>query len=315
MSLQTKGRHGYSVEFSPYLPHRLACASSQYYGIAGSGTLYIIDINQDGLIPHVIYDWNDGLFDVTWAENNENVLVTASGDGGVVVWDTSQPRGPIKAFKEHTKEVYSVHWSQTRNENLVLSGSWDRLVKLWDISQPQSLATFSGHEYIVYSVRWSPHIPGCFASASGDQTLRLWDVRKPDFPINVIPAHNAEILTCDWSKYDQNIVFTGSVDCAIRGWDIRNSKGPVSELKGHQYAVRKIKTSPFNRDILLSCSYDFTVRTWDTSHSTPLETIEHHTEFVYGIDHNIHNPGQIVDCGWDEMIRVYTAKSLLSGVR
>jgi peroxin-7 len=45
-----------------------------------------------GLIPHTIYDWNDGLFDVTWAENNENVLVTASGDGGVVVWDTSQPR-------------------------------------------------------------------------------------------------------------------------------------------------------------------------------------------------------------------------------
>lgn len=41
----------------------------------------------------------------------------------------------------------------------------------------------------------------------GDQTLRLWDVRKPDFPINVIPAHNAEILTCDWSKYDQVKLF------------------------------------------------------------------------------------------------------------
>jgi peroxin-7 len=41
----------------------------------------------------------------------------------------------------------------------------------------------------------------------GDQTLRLWDVRKPDIPINVIPAHNAEILTCDWSKYDQVILF------------------------------------------------------------------------------------------------------------
>lgn len=29
------GRHGYAVEFSPYLPGRLACATSQYYGIAG----------------------------------------------------------------------------------------------------------------------------------------------------------------------------------------------------------------------------------------------------------------------------------------
>lgn len=35
LSLQTKGRHGYSVEFSPFFPTKLACASSQYYGIAG----------------------------------------------------------------------------------------------------------------------------------------------------------------------------------------------------------------------------------------------------------------------------------------
>ena len=68
------------------------CHTCMSFIFPGSGTLYIIDINQDGLIPHTIYDWNDGLFDVTWAENNENVLVTASGDGGVVVWDTSQPR-------------------------------------------------------------------------------------------------------------------------------------------------------------------------------------------------------------------------------
>ncbi|VDI20948.1 Hypothetical predicted protein [Mytilus galloprovincialis] len=203
---------------------------------ARNGTLFIIDQTPNGLVPTVVFDWNDGLFDVTWAENNENVLVTASGDGGIVVWDASQSRGPIKAYKEHSKEVYSVHWSQTRNENFVLSGSWDKLIKLWDIGQTQSLATFSGHEYIVYSVRWSPHIPGCFASASGDQTLRIWDVRKPEFPSNVIPAHNAEILTCDWSKYDQNIVFTGSVDCSIKGWDIRNARGPICELRGHQYA-------------------------------------------------------------------------------
>ena len=36
----------------------------------------------------------------------------------------------------------------------------------------------------------------------GDQSLRVWD-RRTAFPQIVIPAHNAEILTCDWSKYDQ----------------------------------------------------------------------------------------------------------------
>uniref|UniRef100_A0ACB8GCA9 Uncharacterized protein n=1 Tax=Sphaerodactylus townsendi TaxID=933632 RepID=A0ACB8GCA9_9SAUR len=33
------GRHGYAVEYSPYLPGRLACAASQYYGIADDSEL------------------------------------------------------------------------------------------------------------------------------------------------------------------------------------------------------------------------------------------------------------------------------------
>uniref|UniRef100_K1QK19 Chorion peroxidase n=1 Tax=Magallana gigas TaxID=29159 RepID=K1QK19_MAGGI len=182
LSLQTKGRHGYSVEFSPFFPTKLACASSQYYGIAGCGTLYVIETGPNGLIPQTVFDWNDGLFDITWAENNENILVTGAGDGHVVVWDINQRRGPIKAYKEHTKEVNSVHWSQTRQEHYFLSGSWDKSMKLWDISRSQSLTTFLGHEAIVYSVRWSPHIPGSFASASDVQDPRSRDVNGRPLP-------------------------------------------------------------------------------------------------------------------------------------
>ena len=48
-TLRMPGRHGYAAEFSPYLPGRLACAASQHYGIAGSGTLLILDQNESGL--------------------------------------------------------------------------------------------------------------------------------------------------------------------------------------------------------------------------------------------------------------------------
>ncbi|XP_041354220.1 peroxisomal targeting signal 2 receptor-like [Gigantopelta aegis] len=305
LSFKTEARHGYSVKFSPYFPQRLACVTCQYYGIAGCGTLFILDQTPEGLAVVRTYDWNDGLFDLTWAENNENVVVTAAGDGSVLVWDTAQLKGPIRAFKEHTKEVNSVDWSLTRNENLVLSGSWDHTIKLWDLQNSQSLNTFSGHEYIVYNVAWSPHIPGCFVSASGDCTLRLWDARGGQFPTTVIPAHDGEILTCDWCKYDQNLLFSGSVDGLIRGWDLRDTTKPVCELKGHQYAVRRIRTSPFVKTMLASCSYDFTVRIWDFSRPEALEVVSHHTEFVYGLDFNIHVPGQLADCGWDEFLRVY----------
>uniref|UniRef100_A0A3B3CDZ0 Uncharacterized protein n=1 Tax=Oryzias melastigma TaxID=30732 RepID=A0A3B3CDZ0_ORYME len=34
---RSPGRHGYAVEVSPFIPNRVACAASQYYGIAGQG--------------------------------------------------------------------------------------------------------------------------------------------------------------------------------------------------------------------------------------------------------------------------------------
>lgn len=306
---QTNDKHGYSVKFSPYFRDRFACSTCQYYGIAGRGTLYVLDCTPSGIVPVIAFDWNDGLFDVTWAENHENLIVAGAGDGSLLLFDVKNSKGPLRAFKEHSKEVNSVDWSQTRGENLVLTGSWDTQIKLWDINQPQSLNTYKGHSHIVYCVVWSPRIPGCFASASGDQSLRVWD-RRTGFPQIVIPAHNAEILTCDWSKYDQNTIFTGSVDCSIKGWDIRKPGEPVCQLLGHKFAVRRIKTSPFHGSVLASCSYDFTVRTWNINQPHPMETIEHHTEFVYGLDFNLHIPGQLVDCGWDQKVRVYSPKSL-----
>ena len=51
-------------------------------------------------------------------------------------------------------------------------------------------------------------------------------------------------------------------------------------------------------------------RTWNVNQPHPMETIEHHTEFVYGLDFNLHKPGQLVDCGWDQKIQVYSPKSL-----
>jgi hypothetical protein len=33
------------------------------------------------------YDTQDGLFDCSWSEVNENHLVTSSGDGSIKLWD------------------------------------------------------------------------------------------------------------------------------------------------------------------------------------------------------------------------------------
>lgn len=305
---RSPARHGYAVEVSPFTPNRVACATSQYYGIAGCGTLLVLENNPTGVSLIQSLEWSDGLFDVSWSESHEQILVAAGGDGSLQLWDSTN-RSPIRVAKEHTQEVYAVDWNQTRGETLIVSASWDQTAKVWD-SGLQCLSTLRGHEGVIYSSIWSPHIPGCFATASGDGTLRIWDVKSGLCRLPV-PAHNAEILTCDWCKYDQNILATGSVDCSVRVWDLRNVREPVNQLQGHSYAIRRLKFSPFHKTVLASCSYDFTVRFWDFSRPQPLlETVEHHSEFVCGLDFNLHIPNQVVDCAWDETVKIYTPACL-----
>lgn len=78
----------------------------------------------------------------------------------------------------------------------------------------------------------SPHHGDVFLSASGDTTVRLWDLRQPT-PTLVIPAHAFEVLSADWCKYNDCIVATGSIDKTIKIWDVRNPQQPLTTLHGH----------------------------------------------------------------------------------
>lgn len=84
------GLHGYSVKFSPYYPNKLACVACQQYGISGSSKLFILELPPDAhqpIRPNNVYDWNDGLFDISWSEKKDSICVTAGGDGSIQIWD------------------------------------------------------------------------------------------------------------------------------------------------------------------------------------------------------------------------------------
>jgi peroxin-7 len=62
----TANRHGYGVRFSPFDPNQMIVATSQFYGLAGGGTLYFLEMTTDGIAikEKQQFQWKDGLFDV-----------------------------------------------------------------------------------------------------------------------------------------------------------------------------------------------------------------------------------------------------------
>lgn len=299
--------NGYGVQFSPFLENRLAVSTAQNFGIIGNGRQYVLELTPNGIQELASFDTADGLYDCAWSESNENILVSASGDGSIKVWDLALPpqQNPARSLEEHTHEVYSVDWNSVRRDSF-LSGSWDDTIKLWALEMPRAIRTFAEHTYCVYAAVWNPAHADVFASASGDATMRIWDLREPRSTL-VIPGSQGEILSCDWNKYNDCVLVSGSVDKIIRVWDIRQPNQPITALEGHTYAVRRVKFSPHRETMIASCSYDMSMCLWDYSASEDalLARYDHHTEFVVGLDMSTLVDGLLASTAWDETVFVW----------
>ena len=129
--------NGCSVEFSPFLQNRLAVATAQYYGIIGNGRQHVLDLGADGQVVEVRYfDTQDGLYDCSWNESNENQIVSASADGSIKLFDLHARDGfPIANWHEHAQEASSVDWNLASKDTFV-SASWDKTAKLWSPEAP-----------------------------------------------------------------------------------------------------------------------------------------------------------------------------------
>ncbi|KAJ6377292.1 hypothetical protein OIU76_026297 [Salix suchowensis] len=221
---------------------------------------------------------DDGIYDLAWSESHDSLLIAAVADVSVKLYDTAllPSQNPLRSFQEHKREVHSVDYNPTLHDSFI-SSCWDDTSQNFGIHgngrlhvlpptsylllpPPHSpnIRTFKEHAYCIYSAVWNSRHTDVFASASGDRTVRIWDVREPGSTM-IIPGHDFEILCCDWNKYDDCIIATASVDKRIRVWDMRSLRAPILVLNGHGYAVRKVKFSPHHRNFLVSCSYDMTV--------------------------------------------------------
>ncbi|TFK39837.1 WD40-repeat-containing domain protein [Crucibulum laeve] len=322
--LQTSGFAHYSLAWSPFHTTRLALASSANFGLVGNGRLHLVSVTPGPNGQHALnvdkqYETQDGLYDVAWSEIHENQLVTASGDGSLRLWDVMLNDLPIRAWQEHTREVFSVDWSNIKKDTFA-SSSWDGTIKLWSPERQRSLITLQAHHSCVYQALFSPHQPDTIASCSTDGTLKVFDLRTPSYvtsgpnsntftnPISAavltVPASGTEVLTLDWNKYRPFVLASAGVDKMIKVWDCRMIKmgesGQVggiceTQLPGHEYAVRKVQWSPHRAEVLASASYDMTCRVWNTApppgHPQLLNIHDPHTEFVVGCGWSLYEEG------------------------
>ncbi|KAI1286832.1 Peroxisomal targeting signal 2 receptor [Halotydeus destructor] len=331
---QTPGYIGCNVEFSPLIPNLFACATSQFFGLTGCGALYVLDHFPEDISNPIkcfrsLFWPRERLLDVTWSQAVDHILWSASGDGYIQIWDLNsylpiedplsdfEPSpDPIRLINAHQGEINSIEWNKTRTDNhCVLTSSTDKTVKLWD-SKTGSLMTTFNSQSPISSSSWSPLMSSTFASVSADGFLRIWNTKESssERAVKELRCCTTGLTTVDWSRKNANIVVTGSNLGKIIGWDIRATSGPLFVINEHRKSVEKIKFSPHAENLFASVSCDNTTKIWDTLRcdtvSGPcLKTFKHHSDSVCGIDFNNLVRDEIVDCGRDSLVYLYSINS------
>ncbi len=187
---------------------------------------------------------------------DSKLLVTGDNSGSIHAWDVKSQKLVLRNI-EHQKTrnkgpVYSV--VMDRYSQSIYSAGKDRTVQVISISNKSFLSDYPGHEDSVLDV----DIGGnnrYVASASQDQTVRVWLPNVRNRPQYVLRTHTSAIWSARFSQ-DASQLATASSDRNVDVWRFTLPVHPVMQAYGLATAF-----SPDNEEILCTSNDGF-VHPW-----------------------------------------------------
>ena len=234
----------------------------------GDGTVKLWNVGGGPGTPNPLASFADHTREVaglSWNCVRRNLLLSASWDDTVRLWDASASPSPLGVFTDHTYCVYAAVWAPA-HADVFASASGDCSVKIWDARRPPGPPTLSlpASGFEVLAVDWCKYNDCLLATGSVDKSVALWDVRRPSQPVSVLRGHAYAVRRVAWSPHSATLLASCSYDMTVRLWDTGAGEDAAVRTWDHhsEFAVG-LDWSTLVEGRIASAGWDGAVWAWD----------------------------------------------------
>ncbi|KAI9206488.1 WD40-repeat-containing domain protein [Polychytrium aggregatum] len=171
------------------------------------------------LPKQLIHTWaghTKGVNAIRFFPNSAHLLLSASMDSTVKIWDVFHDRKCLRTYMGHSKAVRDICF--TNDGRKFLTASYDKWIKLWDTETGQCISRFTTKR-IPYCVKFNPDEDkqNLFLAGCADKVIYQFDINTGDIT-QEYNQHLGAINTITFVDENRRFIST-SDDKTLRAWE------------------------------------------------------------------------------------------------
>jgi len=165
---------------------------------------------------HTYKGHSKGVTTIELFPTSGHLVLSASMDGKVKIWETYGKRRMLRTYSGHNKGVRTLDFS--RDGKQFITGSYDRFIKLWDTETGQCVTKLTNRK-IPYCLKFNPdeNRQHLFLAGCNDKKVSCWDTRSGNI-CQQYDRHLNPVNTITFIDNNRRFVTT-SDDKSVRVWE------------------------------------------------------------------------------------------------